>query len=137
MKILIWIGCMVVNYFMQMAFFAIVSWVPVSDDGGAVLVGLLNGLLSVVSIGLCIWIAIRLCKKWDWHKVTKKANEAGMTVTEYGKHGLSEEFLAKVETLFNTVPYEQAKPQLKACVKKGKITKEQYIILLEEYSTIK
>lgn len=60
-----------------------------------------------------------------------------MTVSEYAKHGLSEEFLAKLEEMCNTLPYEQVKSQLKDCVKKGKITKEQYIILLKEYSTTK
>jgi hypothetical protein len=69
--------------------------------------------------------------------VLKKASEANMTISEYGKQGLSEEFLAKLEEMCHTIPYEQVKSQLKACVKKGKITKEQYIILLNEYSTTK
>jgi hypothetical protein len=137
MKALIWVGCLTLNYIIQSIAVAIVSCIPTSDNASLVLVGLLNGLLSASSIGLCIWLAIRLCHALDWYRVMKKASEKGMTVYEYGKQGLSEGFLAKIEELFNTVPYEQAKPQLKACVKKGKITKEQYIVLLKEYSTTK
>ena len=133
MKVLIWIGCLVLNYIIQSISTAIVSCIPASNSTDAVIIGLLSGLLSAVSIGFCIWLASMLCKKWDWHQVEKKASEAGMTVSEYGKHGLSEKFLAKLEEMSNTLPYEQVKPQLKACVKSGKITKEQYIILLEEY----
>jgi hypothetical protein len=137
MKVLIWIGCMILNYIIQNISKAIVSSIPASGDEGIILIGLLSGLLSAASIGLCIWLAITLCKKWDWYKVLKKAAEANMTVSEYGKHGLSEEFLAKVENMFNTVAYEQAKSKLKSCVKKGKITKEQYTILLKEYTNVK
>lgn len=137
MKVLIWTGCMILNYIIQSISKAIVSSIPASGNEGIILIGLLNGLLSAASIGLCIWLAITLCKKWDWYKVLKKAAEANMTVSEYGRHGLSEEFLAKLEELCNTVPYERVKDQLKVCVKKGKITKEQYIILLKEYSTTK
>lgn len=133
MKILIWIGCLVLNYILQSISTAIVSCIPVSNTTDALLIGLFNGLLAAASIGFCIWLAITLCKKWDWYNALKKASEAGMTVSEYARHGLSEGFLAKLEELCNTLPYEQVKPQLKACVRSGKITKEQYIILLKEY----
>ena len=137
MTALIWIGCMVLNFIIQGIVKGIVSCIPSSDATAIIVIPLLNGLLSAASIGFCIWLAIKLCKKFDWHRVMKKALEAGMTVSEYGRHGLSEAFLAKLEELCNTVPYEQVKAQLKACVKKGKLTKEQYIILLKEYSTTK
>lgn len=137
MKVLIWIGCLILNYIVQSISSAIVSCIPVSNDTDVLLRATLNGLLSAASIGFFIWLAIRLCKKLDWYRVMKKANEAGMTVSEYGRQGLSEEFLAKVEELFNTVPYEVAKTKLGACVSSGKISKEQYIILLNEYQTIK
>ena len=137
MKVLIWIGCMILNYIIQNISAAVLACIPVSNTGDAALIGLLGGLLLAASIGICIWLAITLCKKWDWYTVLKKAAEAEMTVSEYGKQGLSEEFLAKLEEMCHTIPYEQVKSQLKACVKKGKITKEQYIILLNEYSTTK
>lgn len=137
MKVLIWIGCMILNYIIQSIVKIIVSCIPSSDATAIIVIPLLSGLLSATSIGFCIWLAIKLCKTLDWYRVMKKASEAGMTVSEYGKHGLSEEFLSKIEKVFSTVPYEQAKPQLKACVKKGKISKEQYIILLKEYSATK
>ena len=137
MKVLIWIGCMVLNYIIQSIFSAISACIPVSSTTEALLVGLVNGLLWAASIGLFMWLAIKLCRMWDWYNVMKKASEAEMTVSEYGKKGLSDEFLAKLEELCNTVPYEQVKAQLKACVKKGKITKEQYIILLKEYTSTK
>ena len=123
MKVLIWIGCCALP--------TIIAWT--FEDIGIRLGGLPVGLLHFGAITL----AIKLCKKWDWHRVTKKAMEAGMTVSEYGRHGLSDEFLAKLEEMCNTLPIEQVKPQLKACVKKGKITKEQYIILIEEYCKVK
>ena len=133
MKALIWIGCLTLNYIISNIASAIVQCIPVSGNEGVILIGLLNGVLSAASIGFCMWLALRLCKKWDWYRVMKKAAEAGMSISEYGRHGLSEEFLAKLEEMCNTIPYEQVKSQLKACVKKGKITKEQYIILIEKY----
>lgn len=137
MKALIWIGCMILNYIIQGIAKLIVLCIPATDDNAILLIGTLNGILSAASIGLCIWLAITLCKKWDWYKVLKKAAEANMTVSEYGRQGLSDEFFAKLEEMCNTLPYEQVKDQLKACVNKGKITKEQYIILLKEYTADK
>lgn len=137
MKVLIWIGCSILNFIMQIMSKTIVSCIPATDDSSAIVIGTLNGILAGASIGFCIWLAIKLCNTLDWHRVMKKAAEAGMSVSEYGRQGLSEAFLKKVEELCNTYPIEQVKPQLKACVKKGKITKEQYIILLKEYSTKK
>lgn len=122
MKVLIWIGCCGAASIIGMC---------LSD------IGIVGGLISALLYGGAVWLAIHLCKKWDWHQAEKKATEAGMSVYEYGKLGLSEEFLAKLEELCNTVPYEQVKSQLKACVKKGKITKEQYTILLNEYCKTK
>jgi hypothetical protein len=122
MKVLIWIGCCGAASIINMC---------LSD------IGIIGGLISALLYGGAVWLAITLCKKWDWYTVLKKAAEAEMTVSEYGRKGLSEEFLAKLQEMCNTIPYEQVKDQLKACVKKGKITKEQYIILLKEYSTTK
>ena len=119
MKVLIWIGC-----FLGLAIIRMIA-----QNCGIILGGLPTALL----FGTAWFIGKKLCDKWAMHQVEKKATEAGMTVSEYAKHGLSEEFLAKLEELCQTVPYEQVKSQLKACVKKGKITKEQYIILLEKY----
>lgn len=133
MKVLIWIGCMILNYVLQTIARAVVSCIPVTDDSSAVLIGLLNGVLAAASIGLCIWLAIKLCKKLDWYQVMKKASEAGMTVSEYGKHGLSQEFLDELDKISHTLPYEQVKPKFKSFVRSGKMTKEQCIILLEEY----
>ena len=137
MKALIWIGCMVLNYIIQSIARIVVYCIPATDDSSILVIGLLSGLLSAASIGFCIWLAITLCKKWDWYNVLKKAAEANMTVSEYGRKGLSEEFLAKLEELSNTIFYDDLKDALKKCVKKGKITKEQYIILLKEYTAEK
>lgn len=137
MKVLIWIGCAILNFIIQIISKAIASCIPLTDDGAILIYGTLNGILSAASIAFCIWLAIKLCNTLDWHRAIKKASEAGMSVSEYGRHGLSEEFLKDVEKLFNTYPIEQVKPELKDCVKKGKITKEQYIILLKEYTTKK
>lgn len=120
MKVLIWIVCCALP--------TLITWT--FDDFGIKVGGLL------LDVG-AIWLALKLCKKWDWHRAEKKAAEAGMTVSEYGRHGLSEKFLAKLEEMCNTLPYEQVKPQLKACVKSGKITKEQYTILLKGYCSKK
>lgn len=119
MKVLIWIVCCALP--------TIITWI--FADFGIGLGGILFALLEVGAI----WLALRLCKKWDWKQAENKAAELGMTVSEYGRHGLSEAFLAKLEELSNTVPYEQVKSQLKSCVRKGKISKEQYTILLAEY----
>ena len=137
MKALIWIGCFTLHYIISNIAKALSFLIPIPNDQALIFIPLLTGILVAASFGFSWWIAITLCKKWDWYTVLKKASEAGMTVSEYGRHGLSEEFLTKLETMCNTISYEQVKAQLKACIKKGKITKEQYIILLREYTTTK
>lgn len=123
MKVLIWIGC----------FFSVAVIQMIVSDFGIILGGIPTALL----FGAAWFVAKKLCDKWDMHNIEKKAAEANMTVSEYAKQGLSEDFLAKVEHVFNTLPYERAKDKLKECVKKKKITKDQYIILLREYSKTK
>ncbi|MGM9643043.1 MAG: hypothetical protein ACI3XI_07520 [Eubacteriales bacterium] len=137
MKVLIWIGCCTLNYFISTVIKAVLNRIPSSDEGSVLLIGFLNGIMIAASAGFCIWLAVKLCAKWDWHKLSKKAATVGLTVSEYGKKGVSAEFLSDLEHLCNTVPYEHVKSHLKACVKKGIITKEQSIILLKEYSTVK
>lgn len=137
MKALIWIGCCTLHAVVQNVISTVVSHIPSSNDGSALTIGLISGLLSATSACICIWLAIILCKKSDWNRVYINAAKAGMSVSEYGKHGLSQAFLSKLEELCNTVPYEQVKAELKACVRKGKITKDQYIILLNEYCKVK
>lgn len=123
MKVLIWIGCMLIPSITTMLF----------KDSGIILGGIPTGLLY----GGAVWLSNKLCKKWDWYRVTKKATEVGMSVSEYAKQGLSEEFLNNLEKMCNTVPYEQVKSVLKKHVKEGKLTKEQSMVLLDEYSTTK
>lgn len=133
MKVLIWVGYLTVAYIVNSIFGAVIKFIPISSDSDAILVALLGGIVYALIEVLAIWLAIKHCKRLDMYRVMKKAAEAGMSVSEYGRHGLSEKFISKLEEMSNTVPYEQVKSQLKDCVKKGKITKEQYIILLEEY----
>lgn len=121
MKVLIWIVCCAIPF--------IIKWTL--EDFEMTLTPMAFGLLQA---GGAI-LALALCKKWDWYKAKKKAAEAGMTVSEYGRHGLSEEFLADLEKKCKSWSYELVKSELKSYVKKGKITKEQCIILLKEYST--
>lgn len=125
MKVLIWIGYILVTSIATL----------ILQDSGILLKsgGMLTALLYIGTTTL----AIMLCKKLDWYRIKKNATKAGMTVSEYGKKGLSQEFLTTLEKLCNTTSYERVKVSLKKCVKKGKITKEQYIILLKEYSTTK
>ena len=119
MKVLIWIGCCVIPAIVNSIFLGI---------------GVrLGGIPVALLYGGAIWLAKFLCDKLDYHRAMKKATEAGMTLSEYGKQGLPTAFLDKLEELRN-VPYEQLKAQLKTCLKKDIITKEQYIILLREYS---
>jgi hypothetical protein len=130
MKVLIWIGCMILNYVIQGITSEIVSCIPAKDDGAILLVGLLNGILAAASIGFCMWLAIKLCKKLDWSRAMQKVAESRMSISEYGRQGLSEKFLEQLPNL----TYEQLKSALKAAKNKGKITREQYTILLKEYS---
>ena len=134
MKVLIWIGCMILNYIIQSIASALLKFIPVEDNSGALLIGTLNGILAAASIGFCIWLALKLCKKLDWHRATKKAAEEGRSVSEYGRHGLSEEFLTKLEAYCKATPIERVKDQFKVYIKEGKMTKEQSIILLEEFT---
>jgi hypothetical protein len=125
MKVLIWVGC----YFINSTLIGLIGGIA---PNSGVLISL-KVLLAFASYGFSAWLAVKLCRKWDWHQVEKKAAEAGMTVEEYGTHGLSDKFLAKLEELASTVSYEQVKSELKLCVKSGKITKEQCTFLLKKY----
>lgn len=137
MKVLIWIGYLIAGTIISRITDSIISLIPVTGNTDVLLSSLINGTITALIQGGAIWLAIKHCKRLDWYRAMKKANEAGMTLSEYGRLGLSEAFLAKLEEMCNTLPFEQVKPQLKACMKKGKITKEQYIILLEEYCKAK
>lgn len=131
MKALIWIGCMTINSIMQTILFTIASSIPLDGtDESALLFGLLKGFLSVVSIGLCMWIAFKLCKKYDWKKAMLKVAESGMTTEDYAKQGLTKEFLRSLPRM----TYEKMKSTLKAEVRKGNITYAQCTILLDMYS---
>lgn len=120
MKVLIWIGCILGTLLIN------ILLSPLGIRLGYILMFLI----------LCV-LPKYLCKKWDIRMIKKEATEAGMSVSEYAKQGLSEEFLANLEKMCNTVPYEQVKSKLKKYVKEGKLTKGQSIILLDEYSTTK
>lgn len=133
MKVLIWIGCLTLNYIISNTASAIVQCIPASSTEGIILIGLLNGVLSAASIGFCIWLAFKLCKKWDWYRIMTNASKAGMSVSEYARHGLTEKFLEKLDSLCNSVHIAQVKPLLKELLKQKKITKDQYKIFLDEY----
>ena len=120
MKVLIWIGCCAAP--------TLISWVL--EDFGINLYGIPLVLLQAGAV----WLAIKLCKDYDWNQAIKVAAAMNMTPSEYARHNLSEEFLDKLGHISKTAPVEQLKAQLKACVNSGKITKEQYTILLKEYS---
>lgn len=130
MKVLIWIGCMILNYIIQGISTSIVACIPAKDSSAILLVGLLNGILAAASIGFCIWLAIKLCKKLDWSRAMQKVAESRMSISEYGRQGLSDKFLDQLPNL----TYEQLKSVLKAAKNNGKITREQYTILLHSYS---
>ena len=121
MKALIWIVCCATP--------TIIKWTV--EEFGLTFTPMAFALLQAG--GACL--ALFLCKKWNWHQAEKKAAEAGMTVSEYGRHGLSQEFLADLEKKCKTWSYELVKSELKSYVRQGKITKEQCLILLKEYST--
>ena len=127
MKVIIWIACAI----LQSITYATIQ--GICSGAGIILGGLVSGLLAIATIGIeLLWLAPKLCKKWDWSQAKKKADAAGMTLLEYGKHNLPEAVLNKLES-YRGKPVEELKYQLKACVKAGKITKEQYTILLDEY----
>jgi hypothetical protein len=123
MKALIWIVCCATP--------TIIKWT--FEEFGLTFTPITFALLQAGGV----FLALVLCKKWDWHQAEKKAAEAGMTVSEYGRHGLSKEFLDDLEKKCKTWSYDLVKSELKSYVKEGKITKEQCLILLKEYSTTK
>lgn len=133
MKVLIWIGCLVLNFVIQSISTAIISCITASNATDAILIGLLSGLLSAGSIGFCIWLALKLCKKLDWYRIMMNASKARLSVSEYARHGLTEKFLEKLDALCNSVHELQVKPLLKELLKQKRITKDQYIIFLDEY----
>ena len=68
-----------------------------------------------------------LCKKLDLHRAMKAVKESGMSVNEYAKQGLSDDFVAQLPNM----AYEKMKSVLKAKKKEGSITHEQYVLLLK------
>lgn len=119
MKVLIWIVCCALPILITWTF----------EDIGIYLGGTLYALLQTGAVCL----ALKLFKKWDWYRIKKKSAKAGMTVSEYARYGLTEKFLEKLDTLCKSVPIPKVKPLLKELKKQKKITKDQYIIFLEEY----
>lgn len=134
MKVLIWIGCLILNFIIQVVKnVIIIALIPITDDVSRILAELLSYTLWAAIVCFCVWLAIKLCKKWDWYEIMKKATEAGMSVSEYGRQGLSEKFLVKLDSLFKSVHVLRVKPLLKELRKQKKITRDQYIIFLNEY----
>ena len=118
MKALIWIGCCGAASIINM----------ILMDCGIILGGIPYALLFVGTS----YLALKLCEKYDWSRAMEKVAESGMTITEYAKQGLTEEFLNSLPKL----TYEKMKTTLKAEVSKGNITEAQYIILLKYYIII-
>jgi hypothetical protein len=92
-----------------------------------VIAELIDWTLWAAIVCFCLWLAIKLCRKVDWKRAMEAVTESGMTVNEYAKQCLTEEFLEKLPKL----TYEQMKSALKAEKNNGKITQAQYIILLK------
>lgn len=112
MKVLIWISCMFVPSFIAM----------IAKDIGLILGGILTATLYCIAI----FIARKLCDKFDWKKAMQAVSESGMSVNEYAKQGLSEEFVSDLPKL----TYENMKAVLKNKKNKNEITDAQYILLL-------
>ena len=117
MKILIWIGCMAIPSITTMLI----------KDNGILLGGALYGVLCAILYGAAAWIANMLCAKLDWGRAMEEVKKSGMSVTEYAKQGLTQEFVDQLPK--NT--YEQMKVILKKKEAEGGITHAQYIILLK------
>lgn len=115
MKALIWIGCCGAASIVSMCF------------GG---LGMLGAIPSALLFGGAAWLAYKLCNKLDWSKAMEKVAESGMTITDYAKQGLTEDFLQGLPRL----TYEKMKSTLKEKVVKGEITEAQCTILLKLYS---
>ena len=116
MKALIWCACMLIPALP----------LTLAKDYGIIV----GGIPTAILYGIGIWLANKLCNKLDLKKAMKKVAETGMTVEEYAKQGLSDDFLNQLPMLV----YEQMKIKLKEKESSGIITHEQYILLLRLYS---
>lgn len=133
MKVLIWIGYLTVADIITIFFDVLFDLIPTTDQTDIILVSFLWGIVFASIQTIAIFTAIKHCKKWDWHKITKKASNVGMSVSEYARQGLTETFIEKLDTLCKSVHVLQVKPLLKELRKQKKITKVQYRIFLNEY----
>lgn len=115
MKALIWFGCCGTASLVSVLF------------GG---LGVIGGIPSAILFGGAVWLAFKLCKKYDWKKAMEKVAGSGMTTEDYAKQGLTKEFLRSLPRM----TYEKMKSTLKAEVRKGNITYAQCTILLDMYS---
>lgn len=115
MKALIWIGCCATASIISMCFATL---------------GIIGGIPMAIIYGVAVWLAFKLCKKYDWKRAMEKVAESGMTCEDYARQGLTKEFLRSLPRM----TYEVMKSTLKAEVRKGNITTAQCTILLDMYS---
>lgn len=116
MKALIWIGCCTAP--------TLIGWTLA--EFGIFFYGIPFALLEAGAV----WLAYKLCNKLDWSRAMERVAESGMTITDYAKQGLTEDFLQSLPRL----TYEKMKSTLKEKVVKGEITEAQCTILLKLYS---
>lgn len=88
---------------------------------------IVGGIPTAILYGIGNWLANKLCRKIDWKRAMKAVAESGLSVEEYAKQGLSDDFLNQLPKLV----YEQMKAKIKEKERDGIITHEQYIILLK------
>ena len=103
--------------------------------------GLVIGYVPAIIIWFVFFISfIILSKKWDKkqeikkrNKLTAKANAEGLTVTQYLFKDVPEDCVKSCAFYINNCQYEEFKTYLSTCYEDGKISKESYKLLMNEY----
>lgn len=130
MKTLIWIGTCSAGVIAFSIIKIFLDMIKTSTQEQVLLFGLLSGVIAAICVGVSCWAARKLCKKYDKNRIVKQATAEGLSVREYCRRDLSEEFLEKLDNLCQKASREKVEVELEKCVSKGKITKQQYKRLL-------
>lgn len=98
-----------------------------------VILGEITGFRIGSVLFYIIWFysARAMCKAWDKHRITKKAEKANISPFEYIKGEIPKEILVNCEE--NRGSYDRLKEELKDYAKEKQITRAYADILLDEY----
>lgn len=141
MKFLIWILCLlgstVINSLIRVADlpYTLAKLLLTGQDADAV--ALFAGALSLTFViatwGFAIFLAVRLCKRWDKRSITKRASKAGLTDFQYARSTADPEIIAYCESHLHLSP-DEITEYIQHQADLGKLKSNSAKVLIRVYS---